>query len=334
MKLHVLIDNLPAQDSAQQPAGANGSYTNHTLASEHGLSFLLQTPQGENFLIDTGAGGGFIGNMQLLKDAFPGNFCCIGEVNGVFISHGHNDHTGGLRKFIEANTSAPIWLHNSIQGNLFFSCRNRGASATTAGVMEARSIGMEQSLFAEYGDRFVQISEPTAITGNITLIPMGDSSLSHPMPLGNKYLYKNDFPDDFSHETAILVEFAPEQYAVISPCSHRGILNILDRCTQFLTIMTSSQGADCKKVPIRTSSQGAKIRYFIGGLHYVDYLGEEETKKEAAQIVQAAEYIREHYPNLKVFSGHCTGSAAREVLQDALKENYQHFCTGTTIELK
>ena len=66
----------------------------------------------------------------------------------------------------------------------------------------------------------------------------------------------------------------------------------------------------------------------------MDYLGEEDAKKEAAQIVQAAEYIREHYPNLKVFSGHCTGSAAREVLQDALKENYQHFRTGTTIELK
>ena len=66
----------------------------------------------------------------------------------------------------------------------------------------------------------------------------------------------------------------------------------------------------------------------------MDYLGEEDAKKEAAQIVQAAEYIKGNYPNLKVFSGHCTGSAAREVLQDALKENYAHFCTGTAIELK
>ena len=310
MKLHVLIDNLPAQDTAQQPAGGNGSYTNHTLASEHGLSFLLQTPQGENFLIDTGAGGGFIGNMQLLKDTFPGNFCSIEEIDGVFISHGHNDHTGGLRRFIESNTSAPIWLHNSIQGNLFFSCRPKN------NVREARSIGMEQSLFAEYGDRFVQISEPAAITGNITLIPVGGPAGTHPMPMGNRYLYKNDFPDDFSHEVAILVEFAPEQYAIISPCSHRGLLNILEVTSSFCTISSES------------------IKFFIGGLHYVDYLGEEDAKKEAAQIVQAAEYIREHYPNLKVFSGHCTGSAAREVLQDALNENYQHFCTGTTIELK
>ena len=66
----------------------------------------------------------------------------------------------------------------------------------------------------------------------------------------------------------------------------------------------------------------------------MDYLGEEDAKKEAAQIIQAAEYIKENYPNLKVISGHCTGNAAREVLQDALKGNYQHFCTGTTIELE
>ena len=145
---------------------------------------------------------------------------------------------------------------------------------------------------------------------------MEDYDVTHPMPLGNRYLFKNDFPDDFSHEIAILVESAPQQFAVISPCSHHGFLNIIN------------------SLPIRTSSQGAQIRYFIGGLHYVDYLSEEDAKKEAAQIVQAAKYIKDHYPNLKVFSGHCTGSAARDVLQDALKEKYTHFYAGTTIELK
>lgn len=310
MKLHVLIDNLPPQESGQQPAGENRSSSGSPLACEHGLSFLLQTPQGENFLIDTGASGGFAGNMEQMKNGARENFCSVEEIDGVFISHGHNDHTGGLRRFIEANNSAPIWLHGSIQGNWFFSCRPKN------NVREARSIGMEQSLFAEYGDRFVQISEPTAITGNITLIPVGTTAGTHPMPLGNRYLYKNDFPDDFSHEVAILVEFAPQEYAIISPCSHRGLLNILEVTSSFCTIPSES------------------IKFFVGGLHYVDYLGEEDAKKEAAQIVQAAEYIKKNYPNLKVFSGHCTGSTAREVLQDSLKENYAHFCTGTTIELK
>ena len=51
MKLHVLIDNLP------NPA-------NPALQHEHGLCLLLQTPEGKNYLIDTGAGGAFVGNME------------------------------------------------------------------------------------------------------------------------------------------------------------------------------------------------------------------------------------------------------------------------------
>lgn len=283
---------------------------NPLLLCEHGLSILLQTQENRNFLIDTGASGAFASNLNQLKNGNPEYFCSVEEIDGVFISHGHNDHTGGLRSFIESNNTASVWIHNSIPGNWFFSCRPKN------NVREARSIGMEQSLFAEYGDRFIQISDPATINGNITLIPMGCSAKAHPVPSGNRYLYKNDFPDDFSHEIAVLAEFAPQQYAVISPCSHCGMLNILEVVSSFCTNPSES------------------IKYFIGGLHYVDYLGEEETKKEAAHIVQAAEYIKVHYPNLKVISGHCTGNAAREVLQNALGEKYVHFSTGTVIELK
>ncbi len=325
MKLHVLIDNLASQD-------------NPALHHEHGLSLLLQAPEGKNILIDTGASGKFLENLETLRQA-DSTLPSAEEIDAVIISHGHNDHTGGLRSFLEANTTAKVYLHSSIQGNLYFSCRNRGASTTSPGIMEARSIGMEQSLFAEYGHRFVQISQPLSLSGKITLIPTGESAGSQPMPLGNKYLYKNDFPDDFSHELAVYAEFAPEQYAVISPCSHRGILNILPIGTsshgadsQKTPIRTSSHGADSQKTPIRTSSHGAI--YFIGGLHYVDYLNAEDAKKEATQIVQAAEYINEHYPNLKVFSGHCTGNDARQVLQNSLKGKYTHFSTGTVIGLK
>jgi 7,8-dihydropterin-6-yl-methyl-4-(beta-D-ribofuranosyl)aminobenzene 5'-phosphate synthase len=232
------------------------------------------------------------------------------EIDAVLISHGHNDHTGGLRSFLESNTTAKVYLHSSIQGNLYFSCRNRGASTTSPGIMEARSIGMEQSLFAEYGHRFVQVSEPVSITGQITLVPTGNSSNAQPKPLGNKYLYCNDLPDNFTHEIAILAEYTPGAFAVISPCSHNGILNIL---------------------PIRTSSHGAK--YFIGGLHYVDYLGGEDAKKEAAQIIQAAEIIRDKYPQMKIVSGHCTCAKAGEMIKSVLGDRYKTFCSGYSILL-
>lgn len=295
MKLHVLIDNLPNPE-------------NPMLQHEHGLSLLLQTPQGKNYLIDTGASGKFLQNLELLRENDP-SLPTAAEIDAVIISHGHNDHTGGLRTFLEHNTTAPVYLHNSIQGNLFYSCRPKN------GIREARNIGMEQALFAEYGHRFIEIGSPTGITGQITLIPVSLSA-GHPTPMGNSFLYCNDLPDNFTHEVAILAEYPPGEFAIISPCSHNGILNILNVTSPLCTTASKSVG------------------FFIGGLHYVDYLNPCDAKKEAAQIVQAAEYIKEQYPNLKVFSGHCTGNDARQVLQNSLKGRYTHFSTGTVIGLK
>lgn len=295
MKLHVLIDNLPNPE-------------NPMLQHEHGLSLLLQTPQGKNYLIDTGASGKFLQNLELLRENDP-SLPTAAEIDAVIISHGHNDHTGGLRTFLEHNTTAPVYLHNSIRGNLFYSCRPKN------GIREARNIGMEQALFAEYGHRFIEIGSPTGITGQITLIPVS-SSAGHPTPMGNSFLYCNDLPDNFTHEVAILAEYTPGEFAIISPCSHNGILNILDVTSSLCTTASKSVG------------------FFTGGLHYVDYLNPCDAKKEAAQIVQAAEYIKEQYPNLKVFSGHCTGNDARQVLQNSLKGKYTHFSTGTVIGLK
>ena len=293
MKLHILIDNLP------NPA-------NPALQHEHGLCLLLQTPEGKNYLIDTGASGAFVGNMEHM------GLCGMEEVDAVFISHGHNDHTGGLRSFLELNTSAPVYLHNTIRGNFFYSCRPKN------GVRESRNIGMEQALFAEYGSRFQEIGTPTRICEKITLIPVS-SSAGYPTPMGNGFLYCNDFPDKFTHEVAILVEHTPGKFAVISPCSHNGILNILECCMQFLSIMTTS------KMPI--------ITHFIGGLHYVDYLLMGEGKKETASIIETANLVKEMYPCMNIFSGHCTCSKAGDILKSVLEDRYATFCSGYSIQL-
>ncbi len=299
MKLHVLIDNLP---NPATPA----------LQHEHGLSMLLSL-KGNNYLIDTGASGKFLENLQLLKET-DNSLPLAGEIDAVIISHGHNDHTGGLRKFFETNETAPVYLHSEIKGNWFFSCRPKN------NVHEARSIGMEQALFAEYPQRFLQTETPVAITKEITILP-ASANKKYATPMGNEFLYKNDFPDDFSHELITLIEYSPMCYAVVSPCTHNGILNVLEVCVEHIIKLSGRKREECS----------AMIKYFVGGLHYVDYLLMEQGEKETASILETAKLVKDMYPCMKIFSGHCTCSNAGNTLEGIMGEKYNTFCSGYTI---
>lgn len=85
MKWTVLSDNRRCDDS---------------LETEHGLSILLETKK-HRILLDTGASDVFIRNAAKMN-------IDLGMVNYVFISHGHSDHAGGLKHFMEINDKAAI----------------------------------------------------------------------------------------------------------------------------------------------------------------------------------------------------------------------------------
>ncbi len=324
MELHIVIDNLPALENAPEQGNASeqgnaGEEANHglPLKYEHGLSIHFRL-EGKHYLVDTGASGKFLENLPLIRGL---EGLSAEDIDAVIISHGHNDHTGGLRKFFECNTTAPVYLHSTIRGNYFYSCRPKN------GVREARNIGMEQALFIDHGHRFVEFGTPLQLSDKVTLLqahcqaPTSGQKAIHPTPMGNEFLYKNDFPDNFSHETITLVEFAPCRYAVISPCTHNGILNVLTRCEEWLQ-SEAGKGLSGKEY---------ELSYFVGGLHYVDYLGMGQEEKEAAPILGTANILKEKYPALKIFSGHCTCPAASRLLESVLGENYEVFHTGSAI---
>lgn len=72
------------------------------IGYEHGLSLYIETEE-HNILFDMGQSDLFFQNAEKLG-------VDIAAVDIAILSHGHYDHGGGLAKFLEVNSLAPIYI--------------------------------------------------------------------------------------------------------------------------------------------------------------------------------------------------------------------------------
>jgi len=91
-----------------------------SLETDWGFSCLIET--GEiKFLFDTGESGEILlRNMSKLSIAPE-------DIDFVFLSHFHHDHTGGLSAFLKKNFNLTIYYPQSFQANLIKDMENSGA---------------------------------------------------------------------------------------------------------------------------------------------------------------------------------------------------------------
>jgi metal-dependent hydrolase (beta-lactamase superfamily II) len=89
LQITTLIDNRPSPDD-------------HELTAEWGLSLCVEL-NGRHILIDMGASDAFARNAERLS-------VDIAAIDVAILSHHHYDHGGGLRRFLELNHHAPIYL--------------------------------------------------------------------------------------------------------------------------------------------------------------------------------------------------------------------------------
>ena len=92
------------------------------LSTEHGLSIILQTER-HKILLDTGASDVFIRNAEILG-------LDLRDVDYVFISHGHSDHSGGLRYILEHNRQTKVIVSPDAMSGHFSSKRGNLHSIT------------------------------------------------------------------------------------------------------------------------------------------------------------------------------------------------------------
>ena len=202
MKWTVLSDNRSRSTSGRLQ-GKNDS----SFLTEHGLSILLATER-HKILLDTGASDVFIRNADLLG-------IDLSTVDYVFISHGHSDHAGGLRYFLEHNQKAQVIVSPDAMSRKFYSKRGNLHSITT----EWPEIDDDRLILI---DQTCEVAEDIHAIAHIPQI--------HPMPKGNSNLYVQDahgdyIHDDFRHELALYVDGL-----LFTGCAHSGLENILAAC--------------------------------------------------------------------------------------------------------
>lgn len=79
------------------------------LQADWGFSALVET-KGKRILFDTGGSGSILlSNMRKLGIVPK-------EIDEVFISHSHFDHTGGLSAFLDQNNEVKVWVPRSFRG--------------------------------------------------------------------------------------------------------------------------------------------------------------------------------------------------------------------------
>lgn len=277
MKISVLVDNSIG--------------VNPDLISEHGLSFYIEVDEWR-ILCDMGASAAFAVNAKALG-------IDLSETDFAFISHGHNDHTGGLKTFFETCPDKRVYLSGQIMVTQYFSTR-RGFK---------RDISPDFPTMESNRDRLIPLFESCRITPHIAFVHPDCSSFS--VPYGNSFLYSSEvgstnvYLDNFQHEFALAI-YTPKGLVIVAPCSHCGAANIIQAAKQYT-------GID-------------RVRAYIGGLHFVD---SDIVEKEVDT------FIRDFYvvaPEAQLYTGHCTGQMAKELLLKGMP-NVKFISTGLVIEI-
>lgn len=136
------------------------------LQTEHGLSILLETGH-HRILLDTGAGDMFIHNAERLG-------IDLTTVDYVFVSHGHSDHAGGLKQFMNINDKAKVIVSPDALSGKFYSKRGHLHSITT--------------FWPNIPDgRLLKLGETCEVADSIHVI--AHIPQVYPKPIGNQNLY-------------------------------------------------------------------------------------------------------------------------------------------------
>jgi 7,8-dihydropterin-6-yl-methyl-4-(beta-D-ribofuranosyl)aminobenzene 5'-phosphate synthase len=255
---------------------------------EHGFSALIERGK-QKILFDTGQGLGLLHNAELLG-------VDLSEINEVVLSHGHYDHTGGLKDLLHETNGVRITAHPHIFKPKY---------ARRNGQMRYIGIPYSPSAIEGWGGDFllaevaVEVAPGITTTGVIPRITPFEGVDKDLVVKTDDGFEEDDLLDDLS-----LIIDTKRGTVVLLGCAHAGLINIL---------------AHVKDLTGKDS-----FHWVLGGTH-LGFYGSERLEEVIQEL--------RSFSIDNIGASHCTGLYAGIRLAQEMGDCL-HFCNvGAVIEV-
>ncbi|MCG8568546.1 MAG: MBL fold metallo-hydrolase [Spirochaetes bacterium] len=204
---------------------------------------------GKKYLFDTGLTG-----TCAIKNA-QANQIDLKNIDKIILSHGHNDHTGGLEEILKFVNKKEILAHPDVFSKKF----PVGENNQYFNGIKYRQEYLEYNLGAKFHFEkgFYQIADHLYMTGEVPFTNQFET-------IAEIFKIKTDqgdfVPDTFTDDNSLVFD-TPKGLVIVVGCAHRGIVNIMTYAREKLN---------------------KKVHAIIGGTHLVN-----STEKRLAFTIKA-----------------------------------------------
>lgn len=262
MKLTVLCDNNTIID--------------RYYLGEPGVSFLIEDA-GKKILLDTGYSDVFLHNAHIMGIDLKG-------LDFLTISHGHDDHTGGLASLLKYYEASHMQKKVDLVAH---------PDAFETKVSHEREIGLNLKEFALTAYfKLNKTKEPFQLTDR--LLYLGEiprqNAFENKIPIGSVQNSQGQWVPDWLADDTALAYRSDEGLVIITGCSHSGICNIIEHA--------------------KTLCGETRIADVIGGFHLLD--------APSALMTQTLQYLSAQSIRC-MHPCHCTDLKAKIALSKILR---------------
>src|SRR6056297_413260 len=186
---------------------AENNVEKRDLLAEHGLSLYFKY-NGKEYLFDTGQGKVLFGNAKKLGIDLKG-------IDTIFLSHGHDDHTGGLKELLKLKPEVRVFAHSEVFMEKY---KKVGTE------LEFIGTDLEKDNLENFEDAENAVAAAPGLY-NTGVIEAASKNYLNP-----RYVVKESDKekiDLFNDDTSLYLE-SESGIVILLGCSHKGVKNIIN----------------------------------------------------------------------------------------------------------